>query len=205
VARWWVVPGTTAGVIAAIAAHPPTGFDSCTGACPQTTGAITELSLWPQDDDTGTTSIGVTLQQAAGHVDVRVVGRSIWEPERSGWEHIPATVRSVYLSLRPSGETAPGQPAQPVNPKSGTVSAAGATQLAALLNQSPAAWVQPAPAGCYDGGTRVTARFRLGGNTLTFSWTNGNCGWIYPTYNGKAQPTLYGDPLPLVERLLHMK
>ena len=202
VARWWSVSGRLASVTAALVAHPPSGFIVCSGGCPATEGSATDLSFWPRDDDSGTTNIGVTLLQGLGHVDVRVVGDSIWNPERSSRERVPTSVQSVELSLRSSGSLPPGQPSRPVTPRSGTVIGAGAAQLAALLNHLPTPQVQPAPAGCYDGGTRVTARFRFSGNTLVFSWTDGSCGWIYPTYNGVPQPIIAGHPLPLVEQLL---
>lgn len=149
--------------------------------------------------------MAVTLLQATGHVDVRVVGRSIWSPVRSRREKVPSGVRSAYLSLgaAPSVGSSPA-----VKAGHGILTGARAERLAALLNQLPTAQLQPAPAGCSTTwSSPFTARFTFGNHTLVFSRTLGDC-WITPRYDGVTQPAL-GDGewpiLPTLQQLLRGK
>jgi hypothetical protein len=121
------------------------------------------------------TSIGVTLLQAAGHADVRVVGRSIWSPDRSSLEKSPGGGRSVNLSIG----AAPALGDSPaVKAAHGTVTGAGRQTRGRAVQPAPG---RPAAASPWRY-SPFSARFTFGGHTPAFTRSGGHC-WIAARYD----------------------
>lgn len=113
---WWVVPGTTEGVLTYFQSHPPAGDVSFQPASPgvgpnDPPGTDQEAGfVWP-------TIRGVLSQRQLvltvtnlgdGDIGVRADAEDVWISVRPVWERVPAGVRLITFTLRaPYGRSTP--------------------------------------------------------------------------------------------------
>ncbi len=195
---WWVVPGTSAAVLAYVTSHPPAGSSRAffsTAGMHGVTDLESEGFAWaPVDGVLSTRWLVVAVAGLAdGSTAVRADSQVVWLTPRPASEQIPSGSHLVRISVHSSIKSS-----QPRQRPLTVGSSRRVDRVVALLNSLPVA--QPGLRSCpADFGIVVRLAFavRASARPLAVAEVDpAGCGLVQLTIGGRREPPLEAAPTP---------
>jgi len=200
---WFTVPGTTAQVLAYIAAHEPPGALPSVSPRMVEDSSYIDIAFPPVSGELAAKQLGVFVARLPeGGVGVLAHAQVLWVVPR---ERIPARVRAVLVTLSPLRGLRPREHTYPLLGSRRTAQLRA--QLEALAPHRPSFQVMscPAPVGSIE---LAFLASRRGGALAHATITVGGCGGVSLTVEGNEQPHLLltgaVTPLNTLERWLRL-
>jgi hypothetical protein len=198
---WWTAPGTMAGFLAFLQAHPPQGFThDMTGS-----GGTDQVTTWGYNrNGSQDETLLVSVIRDGDHVDVRADAQVIWTPDKTSAEIIPPTLTSATFDYKGpmahsfGSDTTTPKPAHAHRVLTGTVLRRVAAAVNALQTE-PAGAEYSCPA---DNGEAGKIRAFYGGQHVTFDLSFTGCAFLVEVMaDGAVQPELGGNTQQLIADL----
>lgn len=190
---WWTVPGSLAGFLTFVRAHPATGFSqyltASGGSSPVVTYGFGRGGLGSDE------TLLISALQDGDHVDVRADAQVVWTPAKTAAEVIPSNVTTATFDYK--GPMSGSYDDHSTTPKPAhshrALTGKALRRIVADVNA-----LQTLPTGAVyscpsDDGELGKVRATYGGQHVTFAIAFEGCSFVDVSANGHGQPTLGGD------------